>query len=166
MYKFVQLGLFTDIKPKKKRFRYKVPTYTKFYSIYQYDREKFKNLINERKKGLNKLTQAEILEQCFIRDKNGNKLKDSDELCIFRIGTLHKIHEAIYNLIDIDFNINDTLFYILFLLQLSHRTEFEYKDLKIFTDEEQAEIINTWQLPIYDRLKLHIKYLRKIKKRA
>ena len=145
---YVQLGLFENIKAKKKRIRYKIPTYTKFYSIWQYDRNKFKNLINDRKLGLNNYTQAEILEMCFIRDDMGRKQRDSDEKHIFRIAVLHRIHHKLYKLYE-----KEPLIF----------TRFN-NTMVIYSDDEQAEIVNTWQLPIYERLKMHIELLRAIKR--
>lgn len=162
----VQLSFFEGIKIKRKRIRYKVPAYYRFYSIWQYDREKFKYLINNRIKGHNRLTQAEILEKCYVRDFLGFKLRDSDEKHIFRIGVLQRIHTAIYNLLEVDIDTSDTLFYIILLIILSRRVEFKFEGLNVYTDEEQAELVNTWQLPIKDRVKLHIDYLRQIKKRV
>lgn len=159
----VQLSFFKGLKIKKKRIRYKIPTYNRFYSIWQYNRDKFRYLINERKHGQNSLTQAEILEQCFIRE-NGKKLRDSDEKHIFRIGVLHRIHTEIYNKIEVDINTDNTLFYLILLILLSRQIELKIENLNIFVDEEQAEIINSWLLPIKDRVKLHIDYLRKIKR--
>ena len=50
----------------KKRIRYKVPTYIKFYSIYQYDRLLFRKLMNEwlaSKEGKNRTLKTLAKEQ-------------------------------------------------------------------------------------------------------
>ena len=46
---------------RKLRVRYEVPTYIKFYSLYQYDRDKFRQLLNEwleTKEGKNRTLQT------------------------------------------------------------------------------------------------------------
>ena len=101
---------FNEPEPEKvevnTRVRYEVPTYIKFYSIYQYDREKFTKLLKiwlETDEGKNrtletlKAKQNEILELCYVKDAEGNLLRDSDENHIFRYPTLAKIYRLIYN---------------------------------------------------------------------
>lgn len=132
----------------KKRVRYKVPTYLKFYSVFQYDRIKFRLLMNDwllSDEGKNrtietlKCKQNEILEMCFVRDEKGIKIRDSDEAHIFRIKTLHKIYEAVY---------------------LKAKQTKKTDDLIIDDEEKQAELKDTWQMSIKERIKVHIKYLR------
>ena len=80
------------------------PSYLKFYPIWQYDRLKFRKLLNvwldspegkSRTQGSLEKKQAEILEKCYKKDKLG-RLRDSDEKHIFRYRTLHKIYKEIY----------------------------------------------------------------------
>lgn len=139
--------------PVKKRIRYKIPTYKKFYSVIRYDREKFRKLLNLQLKGYlctKPLTQSEILEQCYIRDPVSNAvIYDSDEHHIFRYGTLQNIYEKIYNYLDV--NIFD------------YSTFKPIKNLNVYHDEKQAEISNTWDLPLFKRVKIHIKLLKYLK---
>ena len=85
-----------------KRVRYEVPKFIKFYSLYQYDRNKFAELLKiwlETEAGKNrtletlKAKQTEILELCYIRDENGKPLKDSDEKHIYRVNVLSTLRK-------------------------------------------------------------------------
>ena len=144
---------------RKLRVRYEVPTYIKFYSLYQYDREKFRQLINEwleTKEGKNRTLQTletkqnEILEKCFIRDKFGNKLLDSDEKHIYRYQTLGRITEQIYNYVKIYYMQNGIQ---------------QIDGLSVFPEDAQAELTSTlWGTPIKKRIKLHIRLLRLLRK--
>lgn len=139
------------LKKKKKRIRYKIPTYIKFYSIYQYDRLLFRELMNKwlaSKEGKNRTlkslreTQNRILDVCYVRDEEGKPLRDCDEKHIYRYATLQKICEKIYN--------------------LGHNKAGNYSCLVFFDDEQQAQIKGTDRLPVSQRVKIHIKLLREI----
>ena len=146
---------YVQTAPIKKRVRYKVPTYKKFYSIWQYDRLKFRELLNEYLK--NKLSspfknQWDILDVCYIRDGNGKKMRDCDEAHIFRAGTLQKVYEKIFDYTGV--------MYVQYPgAGMSFKTIKE-NGLNIYPCEGQAEIENSWQLSIKERLRLHIKLLR------
>ena len=149
-----------EIPVKKKRIRPPVPTFVKFYPLYQYDRLKFRVLLNEwlnsdegrnrTKKTLIK-KQNDILEQCYIRDENG-KIRYSDEKHIFRFSSLHNeingIHEQIYRLSK--------------LAPISSRTEIF--GLVLYAEDKQAEIVNSWNLPVKTRVLLHLELLRNLRK--
>lgn len=149
------LNLGIDSTKKKKRKRYKVPTFINFYTLYQYDREKYRLLMREWLKtdeGKNRTYETlknkhnEILEKCYIRDEHGNKQKDSDIKHIYRYRTLHKIYFEIYNCVKYEF---------------FRKGKIEQIDgLMYSVEEEQAELLNTWRLPLKTRIKLHIKLLR------
>lgn len=139
------------------RVRYDIPTYEKFYSIWQYDRLKFRQLMNQwlnTDEGENRTLeslrekQKEVLDQCYILDEDGNKKRDCDEKHIFRYGTLEKIHEAIYN--EIMFKRMEGHIYV-------------GEEIVINDEECQAEIKDSWQLSIKDRIKVHIKLLRRLR---
>ena len=69
-----------------------------------------------------------------------------DQKHIFRIKVLQKIHSIIYGYCNID------LF-----------EQFEKKEvdgLIIYGEDKQAEIPNTWNLPLGARVKIHLKLLR------
>ena len=141
-----------------KRIRYKVPTYLKFYTIYQYDRDKFTKLLKiwlQTDEGKNrtletlKAKQDEILELCWVKDDRGNKLRGSDEEHIYRYRSLEKIHELLYNQLGVNPFMSNS---------------YEQDGLHIIPDEQQAEILNTWQLPIKKRIMLHIRLLRLLRK--
>jgi hypothetical protein len=143
-----------EVKPPKKRIRYAVPTYIKFYSLYQYDRLLFTKLMKEwlqTPEGINRTyqdlinKQNEILEKCYKRDKDGKKLKDSDEPHIYRIQTLHKIYSQLYG-------------YMRFL----HKGEAE---IIMYYDEEEAKLnINDLKMPIKKRVIIHLRLLWLLKK--
>ena len=150
--------IFLSMKPK--RIRYEIPTYIKFYSIYQYDRLKFRELMNEwlkTEEGENRTyetlirKQNEILDICYVRDENGKPLRDCDEKHIFRTSILQKLHELIYA-----------------ELGLNPFTEstYEVSGLIVYPEEKQAELKNTWNMSINDRVKAHIKVLRKLRSKS
>lgn len=148
-----------QLKPPKKRIRYDVPNHLNFYTLYQYDRNKFRELLREWLKtdeGENrtletlKIKQDEILEQCFILDENGNKLRDSDQKHIFRYQTLHKILEAIYDKIHWEFVTTGSIFII--------------DEIILDYENKQAEIKGTCYMPIKERIKIHIRLLRALRK--
>ena len=146
----------SQLEPPKKRIRYDVPNYLNFYSLYQYDRDKFRLLLREWLKtdeGKNRTfetlqaKQDEILEQCFIRDENGNKLKDSDEKHIYRYKTLHDIMNEIYKIVHWEFICSGSVFSV--------------DELHINYEDETVEIKGTeWGMPIKDRVIIHIRLLR------
>jgi len=147
---------------KFKRVRYAIPTYIKFYSIYQYDRLKFRELMNEwlkSEEGKNRTyqtlqkKQAEILDACYIKE-NGKPKCDCDEKHIFRTKTLQRLYELIYNELDVDKVFNP--FY---------SNNFEFNGFIVYPDEQQAELKDTWNMSLGDRVKAHIKVLRKLRER-
>lgn len=155
----VQLTLDLGIVAKK-RIRYDVPNYLNFYSLYQYDRDKFRQLLREWLKtdeGKNRTLetlqakQDEILEQSYIRDENGHKLRDSDEKHIYRYITLHKILREIYDKIQWEFIHTGSIFII--------------DDINLDYDDKTAEIKGTeWGMSIKDRVIIHIRLLRLLRK--
>ena len=153
-----QLKLDLEILPvevRKKRIRYKVPTYKKFYSIWQYDRLKFRELLNVHLKDIKTSpfkNQWEILDLCYIRDEKGKKLRDCDEAHIFRAGTLQRVYEKIFDYTGVMFIDNPGAWESFKVIKEN--------GLNIYPCEGQAEIENSWQLSIEKRLKLHIKLLR------
>ena len=165
------MSLFTGIKgfeslekaylsPKKiKRVRYDVPTYIKFYSIYQYDRLKFRELMNNWLKtpeGKNrtyetlKATQNKILDICYVRDENEKPLRDCDEKHIFRHSILQRLHEQIYA----ELGLNPFA-----------EHPYEVSGLIVYPEEKQAELKDTWNMSLLDRVKAHIKVLRKLREK-
>lgn len=151
------------LKLPTKRIRYNRPNHINFYSLYQYDREKFRKLLNEwleteeaeneKKKSLEswckvlKAKQDEILEECYIKDENGKKLRDSDEKHIFRYKTLNKIQRAIYDKIQWEFIHTGTIFII--------------EELNLSYEDKTAEIKGTeWGMSIKDRVIIHLRLLR------
>ena len=143
----VQLTLDLGIVAKK-RIRYDVPKRLNFYTLYQYDRDKFRKLLEEWLKtdeGKNRTLetlrakQDEILEQCFIRDENDHKLRDSDEKHIYRYITLHKILREIYDKIQWEFINSGSIFIV--------------DDINLDYDDKTAEIKGTeWGMSIKDRV--------------
>lgn len=129
--------------------KYTAPDYIKFYTVYQYDRIKFKKLLRKEVKRLKpksdeefKEIQNKILLKCYIRDENGKRKKDTDEKHIFRYKSLQCIFGKLYGL---------------------GKQVGRNSDLLYFDDEMQAEIKGTWNLPVSERVKIHIRLLRKAK---
>jgi len=138
---------------KKRRVRYKEPTYKKFYSVYQYDREKFRHLLNKKlqgTEGYKNLSQDEILSQCYIKE-GGIIKRDSDEVHIFRIQTLHKLYQKIFFFIE---NPN---------LMLQYTDGDIIDGFRMWKEEQEAELPNTEMLSIKERVLLHIEAIRKLK---
>jgi hypothetical protein len=154
----IQLTLNLGIVAKK-RIRYKVPKCLNFYTLYQYDRNKFRELLREWLKtpdGMNRTLetlekkQNEILEECFILDEHGNKLRDSDQTHIYRYQTLHRIMQEIYNCVKWEY--------------IKTGSIFSVKGLTILQEDEQAEIQGTELETIKNRIKIHIRLLRLLRK--
>lgn len=159
------------------RIRYEVPTYIKFYTIYQYDREKFTKLLKiwlETDEGKNrtldtlKAKQDEILEHCYKRDENGNKLRDSDENHIFRYPTLAKIYKLIYNQIGANpFNTFYEQDGLIVSRDVYTKEDYTYQG-KIYKGQKfvnvSASIKGTDNLPIKQRVIIHIRLLRLLRK--
>lgn len=149
-----------QLKYPTKRIRYNVPNYLNFYTLYQYDRVQFMELLREWLKtpdGINRTVetlqakQDEILEKCYILDENGNKLRDSDETHIYRYKTLHKIMRKIYDKIHWEFITTGSIFII--------------DELNLDYDDKTAEIKGTeWGMSIKDRVIRHIRLLRLLRK--
>lgn len=148
---------YKKIREKPERIRYEIPTYEKFYSIYQYDRLKFRELMNAwlktkegKERTLESLRKAQegILEQCYILDENGKRKRDCDEVHIFRISALQKIREQIFN-------------EIMFKRMSGKLLKGDF--ITICYEEQQAEIKDSWSMSIKDRVKAHIKLLRKLR---
>jgi len=140
---------------KKKRIRFKVPTYKKFYSIWQYDRLKFRELLNIHLKSPATSpfkNQWEILDECFVRDNKGLKLRDCDEAHIFRAGVLQRVYEKIFDYTGVMFIENPEYYESMKVIKEN--------GLNIYPAEGQAEIDGTWQESIENRLRIHIKLLR------
>ena len=159
------------------RIRYEVPTYIKFYSIYQYDREKFTKLLKiwlETDEGKNrtletlKAKQSEILELCYKRDENGNKLRDSDEQYVKWVKPLTTIYELIYNQIGANPFIEDYEQDGLRVIRdVYTEEEYEYQG-KTYKGQKfvnvSASIKGTDNLPIKQRVIIHIRLLRLLRK--
>jgi hypothetical protein len=166
-----------------KRCRYDVPTYLKFYSLYLYDRNLFRILLDEwLEKAKNRTylqtykKQKEIVKQCYVRDENGEPLRDCDEKYILSVKRLHhepkfKEPEALRNNLGIHERLYQTLQIngIIELLTIQGEEQKPY-DVKyknytftIYTEERQAEIKGSWQLSIKERIMIHLKALRELR---
>lgn len=148
---------YQKIQSKPERIRYDIPTYEKFYSIYQYDRVKFRELMNDwlktsegQHRTLETLRQIQesILNKCYILDSNGKPKRDCDEKHIFRVSFLQKLHKQIFQ-------------EIMFKRMSGKLLKGEF--ILMHYEDEQAEIKDSWQMSIKDRIKVHIKLLRKLR---
>lgn len=150
-------------KPKEgQRVHYKIPKYKKVYSVYQYDWELYTSKFDmltaiiagmarhspkQAERLWSLINPYQVLENCYIFDECGKLQYLGDEKHIYRLPTLIKIHRLIYNYCEKDACHKGTIIKHGFILH------HEY---------QEAELENTWQLPIKQRLKLHIQILRKI----
>ena len=75
-----------------------------------------------------------------------------DEKHILRIKTLHKIYSILYG------------YFITDVLEQFEKKEVENGLIILWGEDKQAEIANTWQLSIKDRIKVHIQLLRGLRK--
>ena len=171
------LGAEYFIKPEpetvedNKRVRYEVPKCLKFYTLYQYDRDKFNKLLKiwlDTDDGQNrtietlKAKQDEILELCYKRDRYGRPLKDSDEKHIFRYSVLNYLKKDKYD--KRPYGIYTQLYNYVSKNAIDIRERYEQDGLVVYPNEQEAEIVNTWKLPIKDRVIIHIRLLRLLRK--
>lgn len=150
------------------------PTYLKFYPIFQYDRLKFRKLFNEwleTDEGKNRTyeslekKQKEILDVCYKKDRYGKK-RDCDEKHIFRYQTLHKIYREIYNRLGAPLNVNEFKGFIVFRDEYT-KDNYIYKGQTYKGQEFMfcgATVKGTEDLPVFKKIKIHIKVLRLLKK--
>jgi len=138
--------------------KYVPPDYIKFYTIYQYDRIKFKKLLRKEIARLKpksdeefKEIQNRILIKCYIRDDKGHKKRDTDEKHIFRYRAMQNIFEQLYKLVK----------------QVGIKSDLSFFGaINLYDEDEQAEIEGTKDLPVLERVKIHIKAIREIKNLA
>ena len=179
-------------KKNKKRVHNPVPEFVKFYTIYQYDREKYKTLMKE---WLNTpagecrtifslyRNHKEILDESCLRDENNQKLRDCDEKHIFRNSSLNyepeysaddkKRTPGLHSLLYTELQSIGAIPILSVIDRIGHTiapTNFEPKSyeldgMMIHPSEKQAEIKNTWFLPIKDRVIVHSKLLKMFRNR-
>ena len=151
-----------NTKPKRQRVRYSIPNYKKVYSVFQYDVPEYKkifkkihNLAMKYDENIFRRTSAyNVLERCYIRDEQGNKNHLGDEKHIFRYKVLQAICKEIADYILIAYEIlPETLEY------MYNRTHLYLAYSKEYS---QAEILETFDLPIKTRLQMHIALLREL----
>lgn len=173
----------------KKRIHNKIPTYEKLYPIYRYNDAKFRDLLNKwlsTKEGENRTykslrkKQEEILEECYLRDEFGRK-KYGDETHIFRYSALNyepkynakdcKVKAGLYQRIYEELQYRKHISLLTVQERVGHTYApayveikcYEYDGLMIHPDEKQAEIKGTWQLPLEQRIKKHLRLMRFLK---
>lgn len=168
--------MFSEYSIKDKRDHYKKPTYKKFYSVIRYDRQKFRQYLNYQLDGykcIRKLSQDDIVKLCYVKDEYGYKYY-GDEGSVFRYKALHYqlpkkskleaeddsqqlslipmkdyvkvgIHEKLYNELNVQ--------------PKRRQKTIEIHGIVCHISDKQAEIKNSWKLPIRQRVRLHIKLL-------
>lgn len=144
---------------KNKRIRYAIPTYKKVYSVYQYDRSKYSKIFKKLQALALKYDSNifyrtnpyRVLDLCYKLDKKGKLQRLGDERHIFRYCVLQNILKEIadYLLITYELPSEDVLTYL-----------FRRTHIILFTDENQAELLETIRTPINIRLKVHITLLK------
>lgn len=139
------------------------PTYKKFYSVYQFNWEEYAKRFSKIRKRAYSLYYGaspkkalkywldnnphKIAKDYYILNEIGEPIHLGDEKHIYRISTLITIHRLIYNYCDREIN--------------QKRITTQY-GLILHHEDQEAELENTWQLPIKQRLKLHIQVLRNL----
>lgn len=132
-------------------------SYKKAYFTDAYDRAKYMEIFKKLKdlaikyknpNIVNRVSPYQVLKHCYIRE--GGIIKSmGDEKHVFRHKTLQKLYSKIYEHMP------------LFLDQDNAQL---VGNIVCYPDQKQAEIQNTWKLPIKQRIKLHIELLRQLRK--
>lgn len=124
----------------------------------------------DRTKETLKLKQKEVLNECYVRDENNEPIRDCDEKYILSVHRLHHepqhtafesksnkgIHELIYDELLQQSLIN--------IFQENQEINFKGIIIKTYKECHQAEIKDSWQFPIKDRIIMHTKLLKELKK--
>ena len=159
------------------------PQWDKFYALYAFDEIKYHKLLegyikDNNLKGIydiDKQLLADYKEQCYVLNEYGEKKPLGDEKHIFKYKLLQKLYEEIAKYVSYPLSLEDSIFkQDGLIVYISHFKKGQYKWFDIdkrkentFTGRKfniiQAEIENTWDLPIKDRVLLHIKLLRLLK---
>lgn len=147
-----------SIAPSK-RVRYLIPTYKKVYSAYKYDRKKYMEIWGKLRNLAIKYNNPciffrvcaySVLKHCYLK-KNGALQSLGDIKHIFRYSTLQDVFKMLA----------DEIFNYQMTLNLG-----EWRIIKngivvyLDSDGNQAEIDGTQNMPIGERLKIHIRLLR------
>lgn len=149
-----------------------------FYSVYAYDYtayhdfckalynrndilRDYSKILKQVQKDINLIVYILILQNVtqenepqyrnwfFVLDKEDKKQHRGDEKHIYRVATLQKIYEKIYDFC----NINPFMKF----------DSIDYHGLTLWYEDKQAEIKGTELLSIKDRLRLHIKLLKSLR---
>jgi hypothetical protein len=144
----------------KKRIRYKIPTYKKVYSVYQYHRNKYSSIFKKiqalalkyNENIFYKTNPYRVLDLCYKRDNQGKLQHLGDEKQIFRYKALESVLNEIADYILIAYEIMPCPDVLRYLFNRTH--------LIIYKDENQAELLETIGKPIGIRLKTHITLLK------
>lgn len=178
------MSLFSNVKGfekydilQKQSITAQLPDYIKIYCVYQYDRIKFKELLKKAREielpqteeELYKL-QKKIMKQCYILDEYGNKIRLADEPHIFRYPVLYRLYSEIYKLLNINpeeiFDLKEIGGLIIWKNQYtSDNYEYcgqNYKGQKFTMCG--ASVKGSENLPLKERVALHIKFLRLLRK--
>jgi hypothetical protein len=131
-------------------------SYKKAYFTEAYDRAKYMEIFARLKKLAikynkpsicNGINPYKIQKLCYIRE--GGIIKSmGDEKHIFRIKTLQKLYSKIFEYMP---------------LFLDQENAHIVGDIICYPDEKQAELVNSWKLPIKLRVQKHIELLRKLR---
>ena len=176
----------------KKRVHNIVPEFVKFYTIYQYNRDTYKNLMNEwlaTPEGQSRTIfslyrkHKEVLDKSCLRDENNHKLRDCDEKHIFRNSSLNYepeysaedkkrtpgLHSLLYSELQSIgaipiLNIMDRIGHTIAPTNFEPKS-YELDGLIVHPSDKQVEIKNTWSLPIKDRVIVHSKLLKMFRNR-
>lgn len=161
------MSLLIKSPQRKKRVRYSIPTYKKVYSVYQYDRIKYSAIFKRVQKlalkyspEIFKKTAAyKVLDLCYLRDEFGELQSLGDEKHIFRYKTLNNIFKEIADYLLIAYELSAQTDVLLYLFRKTHIIVYYQQN-----GDSQAELFETCNKDIQERLKIHITLLRYLQK--
>lgn len=150
---------------KKKRFKYPIPTYKRVYSAYVYDQPRYNKIFKKvqelalkyGKEIYERTERYRVLNLCYLRI-NGKLQSLGDEKHIFRYKVLHKVLNRIAEILLKKYKLSSEYDVCCYLYQRTN--------IALFVSDEhypQAEIMDTYNKPLYERLYIHIKLLRLLK---
>lgn len=142
----------------------------KFYTVYSFDEIKYHKLCKQYPNS----DRTQLKQQCYVLDESGKRQYLGDENHIFRISVLHNIQNELSKYcVDkrkyLDYWQKDSStsykadYYTLYYERYDKGVYvFEGKEYKILNphDYYEVELNNTWQLPIKQRVLLHLKVLK------
>ncbi len=156
----------TEGLTRKKRVRYKIPTYKKVYSVYQYDQKKYNGIYKKLHKLALKYDENiyyrvnpyDILRLCYVRTDTNQLEKLGDKEHIFRYKAYHNILSEIANILLEKYEISQTPDVLKYLFKRTGLTFYLNSD-----NQSQVEDIFTLDMELKDKINYHTRLLRLLK---